>query len=286
MPSNKLTLTRTRVEGESVIQQLDVVAVEEPLQVRLAQGELEEIFSLTLRTPGQDNALVYGLLFSEGVINQAEDILSIRQENEQGQLQENQLTVVLRQDLELDWLKKTRRYPSYSGCGLCGKTSLQALELAVMRDLKPVQTRLDAGLVKQLKAMLAAQPLFSETGGVHGAGLIPEKAGKLDFDAGVFFEDVGRHNALDKLIGQQLVDHDLQQHGILVLSGRIGFELVQKAIRAGYSLIVALGAPSSLAVQAANQFGVSLVGFAKDLRFNCYTVDSEEIIKQEQNWSE
>ena len=243
--------------------------------IRLIQGQTISNFSLIMRTPGHDKELVYGLLFAEGIIQQASDIRSIQAVEANGELSLNELDVELSESLILDAAKFERQFASYSGCGLCGKTSLQALELKQSRAFKPVACRLDSELIGRIKHLLAEQPLFSQTGGVHAAGLVYQQDGQLQFNGLPFFEDVGRHNALDKLVGHELIRHDLNQPGILVLSGRIGFELVQKAIMAGYSIIVALGAPSNLAIQAANQFNVALVGFAKAPRFNLYTSHRE-----------
>ncbi len=272
MFSNQQKVNRFRVTKECIQLEQDPVAVEEPLQISLSQQGKEEVFSLTMRTPGNDKELVYGILFSEGVINAANEVLEFNQkENNQANL----AIVEISPEVTLKLAQKGRRHASYSGCGLCGKTSLQALELVQARELRKIHCKLTNRLVKRLKEMLATQPLFSQTGGVHAAGFIRELNGELGFESATFFEDVGRHNALDKLVGHELMCNDLKHSGILVLSGRIGFELVQKAIMAGFSVIVALGAPSNLAIHAANRFGVALVGFAKDSRFNMYTADKQ-----------
>ncbi len=277
MPADRHITNRFIVTQNSLELAQDIIATEEPMQLSLSQAELSEVYSLTMRTPGHDEQLVYGLLFSEGIIRSASDILALEQTAANDQTTANLLTAKLRHDLKLDLATNQRQHPSYSGCGLCGKTNLAALELKAQRNQVPCNQLLNIELVSTLKSLLAKQPLFSETGGVHAAGLIYEKSGKLDLANSPFFEDVGRHNALDKLIGHELITNNLQQAGILVLSGRIGFELVQKAIMAGFSIIVALGAPSNLAVHAANQFDIVLVGFAKDERFNLYTSHTEKL---------
>ena len=277
MLANKIEINRFLVKPDSSELSEDIIAVEEPLQISLSQGDHSEVFSLTMRTPGDDKQLVYGLLFTEGVITDADQIMALAISNDDHRPEANLITAKLSEQLKLDLAANVRRHASYSGCGLCGKTSLAALELKARKDHKPVKHLLDSELVKTLKALLAKQPLFSETGGVHAAGLIYEKQGKLDLANSPFFEDVGRHNALDKLIGHELITNKLEQAGILVLSGRIGFELVQKAVTAGFSTIIALGAPSNLAIQAANQFDIVLVGFAKDERFNLYTAHADQL---------
>lgn len=271
MAQNYINVNRYKVTAGSADLESDPIAAEEPLLIQISQKGQSRVFSLTMRTPGHDKELAYGLLFSEGVITSANDVVSLDYQTNSKNDPQNILEVRLKDDLTIDMSRFERHHASYSGCGLCGKTSLQALELKQSKAFKTVQNKLNVQLIQQFKQHLAQQPLFSLTGGVHAAGLIYEHNGKLNIESSPFFEDVGRHNALDKLIGQELLKNDLEQDGILVLSGRIGFELVQKAIMAGFSVIVALGAPSQLAIQAANQFDVALIGFAKDNRFNLYT---------------
>lgn len=268
MQENKVIVNRFKVTEQGYLLENDPVVVEEPLQLTLSQGDFEEVYSLTMRTPGDDEYLIAGLLFTEGIITSAAEIKSI------GLNQLNNLvTAEISAKVNLDLIEKRRRHASYSGCGLCGKTSLKALELQPLRAQKLVESKLNNQTIKNIKYCLAQQTLFSETGGSHVAGLIYEKNQQLNFNDSIFFEDVGRHNALDKLIGYELITHDLQQTGLLVLSGRIGFELIQKAVMAGFSVVIALGAPSTLAIQAAKQFNLKLIGFAKDHSFNLYTAD-------------
>ncbi|WP_444995888.1 formate dehydrogenase accessory sulfurtransferase FdhD [Aliikangiella sp. IMCC44359] len=273
MLQDKVDIKRFKVNSNQFKLEVDPVAVEEPMQISISQGAKYENYSLTMRTPGHDTELVYGILFSEGVICSASNVISLKIDDTEPASYGNGYLVQISRDIELNLSSKLRRHASYSGCGLCGKTSLQALELRRERDLKTIKTRLSNQLVESLKGLLAEQPLFSQTGGVHAAGLIYEEEGELRTGISPFFEDVGRHNALDKLIGHELLINDLAQAGILVLSGRIGFELVQKAVMAGFSIMVALGAPSNLAIQTANQFGIALIGFAKNRSFNLYTAD-------------
>lgn len=269
-----MEINRFKVKKGYVNLETDMIAIEEPLQISLMQEDLKQVFSITLRTPGQDRELVLGLLFCEGVIDSAEDITSITEEKNSAKIQSNLLVATIQSDIDINLDNSTRRFPSYSGCGLCGKTSLQALELRVAREQNTIEILFNNTLVKQIKAWLATQPLFCGTGGTHVAGLIYADKQTLNFSHSTCFEDVGRHNALDKLIGHELLTNNLQRAGVLVLSGRIGFELVQKSVVAGFSAIVALGAPSNLAIQAANQFNIMLIGFAKDDSFNLYTSDT------------
>jgi len=277
MRQDQLELNRFKIIADKAQLERDPIAVEEPLQISLLQASVSEVYSLTMRTPGHDRELATGLLFSEGVISSAQDIAGFGYEHVNGEPALNQLIVELKPSLVLP-PRQNQRHPSYSGCGLCGKTNLQALELKQSIEPRKTAIQLNCNLIKRLRQLLAQQPLFSSTGGVHAAGLVYENNADLDLQQSPFFEDVGRHNALDKLIGFELSQNGLQQAGVLLLSGRIGFELVQKAVMAGFCTIVALGAPSDLAIRAANQFGVALIGFAKDDRFNLYTPHSELLV--------
>ncbi len=289
LKNTQISINRFKVTTDGCQLTEDVVAVEEPMQLSLLHRDYSQVFTITMRTPGNDQYLALGMLLSEGVISRAQDVIGINQivasptashlvKHEELLSQSvielfdgNQLEITLSPEVELNLEKIQRRYVSHSGCGLCGKTQLQALELKPLKPLKAIPISLSLPLIKMLRKRLSQQPLFSETGGVHAAGFVYVKAEQIDWQESSFFEDVGRHNALDKLIGYELQKNDLQQPGILVLSGRVGFELMQKAIMAGFSLIVALGAPTSLAIQAANQFNIMLVGFTQDNRFNLYT---------------
>lgn len=278
---------RFKVTASAVTLESDPIAVEEPLQISLVHRRKTVVFSITMRTPGNDIPLIYGLLFSEGIIQRASDIQEIVCEKVDEITQNNLKLVILADEFEFDIEQVERRLTSYSSCGLCGKSTLQTLELKRHRDLNRANFQLNTQLVHSLKNMLAEQPLFSQTGGVHAAGFIEMKKVIESAQKGMesepsnsvvsFYEDVGRHNALDKVIGQQLIEYDLLKPGLLLLSGRIGFELVQKAAMAGISTIVALGAPSSLAIKTAVQFEINLIGFAKDHSFNFYTPNKSMI---------
>jgi len=278
MKKNQITINRFKVKQNQAKLDTDPIAVEEPLQITLKQDNLSEVFSITLRTPGDDHELITGLLFTEQVIQKANQIVSFSNGQIDDTYQANLISVYLSPSVKLNPTDNARNHASYSGCGFCGKTSLKSLELKSIRKKRPIKSKLSNQLVKSIRIQLANQRLFSQTGGSHVAGLIYQDnndSNKINIKESVFFEDVGRHNALDKLIGHQLINNDLRQAGILVLSGRIGFELVQKAIISGFSTIIALGAPSSLAIQAAKQFDIQLIGFAKDDSFNLYTADTD-----------
>ncbi|PHS14751.1 MAG: hypothetical protein COA86_15250 [Kangiella sp.] len=290
MREDRTNITRFKIEPESKCSVNDVVVIEEPLQIELLHNNQLQTYSITMRTPGNDQYLAYGLLFSENVISHASDIESITNSTVKEVVEANLLTVKIVASIALNLDDQARRLASYSGCGICGKTSLKALNLKNPRQPRKLQLTLSCSDILKAREILSKQPLFSGTGGSHVAGVVYEtnadetsvyetdadkmlgdEQARLDFVSAKCFEDVGRHNALDKLIGFELVDNNLSKPGVVILSGRVGFELVQKVVMAGYSTIIALGAPSSLAIKTANQFGLTLIGFAKDEQYNLYT---------------
>ena len=247
----------------------DQVAAEEPLQI-LVDGRA---VSIVMRTPGADLELVLGLLLSEGVIRGREDVESLVISAEAGEteprlevlatlIESNRVDVRLRggprRSIE-------RSFLSSSACGVCGATTLESL--AVDFAGPAPGDRFEAALLPGLPAVLrAGQGVFERTGGLHAAGLF-DAAGELLH----LREDIGRHNAVDKVAGRLLLDGGLPARGrMLLVSGRAGYELVQKAVAAGIPLLAAVGAPSSLAVATAQRFGVTLVGFLRGDRFNVY----------------
>ncbi|MEQ1905358.1 MAG: formate dehydrogenase accessory sulfurtransferase FdhD [Pirellulaceae bacterium] len=258
----------------------DHVAVEEPMEIRLIFGAAENrrlrSLSVTMRTPGQDLDLALGFLFSEGVIRSAQDVESVEFTGvtETGEPHRNTVKVFLRPDIQVDFSTLERNFLTNSSCGVCGKASIDALS---NKGIRPVITdlRLPHQIIFGLPDSLQdIQPTFSATGGIHAAGL-------ADATGTIFAvrEDIGRHNAVDKLIGCELQANKLPAtNSILVVSGRASFELVQKSIVAGISMMVAIGAPSSLAIQTAERFGMALAGFASQSRFNLYT-DPQQILQ-------
>ncbi len=247
----------TRVEESERRELSDRVAVEQALEVRL-HGEP---FSVIMRTPGDDRNLAAGFLFSEGVIRAAADISTIDAGDD---IVDVHLSAE-REPVLADLLGSRRNVAMNSSCGLCGRRTLESLDVPG-EPLVPAWT-MPASLVAALPGMLSpAQYAFEQTGGLHAAGLVYAD-GHFDRSA----EDVGRHNAIDKLVGYMLMTGrlPLSDHA-LVVSGRLSFEIVQKAWLAGIPMVVAVSAPSSLAIDLATRAGMTLVGFARAGRFNIY----------------
>jgi FdhD protein len=251
----------------------DVVATEEPLEIRLgfrSNGQrAERSISVTMRTPGNDDELAIGFLFTEGIVASREDIELVRP---CGPPAENGLINVVRVELadrvDVDFERLERHFYTSSSCGVCGKASLEAVAVQGRFDIAALDFAVGRDVLETLPAsLLEAQSVFEQTGGLHASGLF-DAAGRIV----CVREDVGRHNALDKLIGNQLMADriPLRELGIVV-SGRASFELLQKAMVAGCPLVAAVGAPSSLAVDLAEAFGMGLVGFLKRDRFNVYS---------------
>ena len=260
------SVTRVR-DGRLLPVQEDTLAVEEPLEIRLqwlAQGQQhDEPLTITMRTPGHDRELVAGLLFSEGIIR------------ESGQLQQlvvsdnpNSVTALLAPGHQLDIKKYQRHFYSTSSCGVCGKMAIESLRLVAQPELSAGYPMVQAAIIEQLPSLMAVgQSLFHQTGGVHAAGLFDPHG-----NARVMYEDVGRHNAVDKVLGSYLLHNSVpQQDSVLMVSGRAGFELVQKALVANIAVMVAVGAPTSLAVAMAQAYNMTLVGFARNQGFNIYS---------------
>lgn len=260
--------------GDGFVARDDVVATEEPLEVRLAYTRpdgrrAQKSISITMRTPGNDGELAAGFLLTEGIVASADQIDAI---GPCGPPAANGLINVVRVDLaadvEVDVARLERHFYTSSSCGVCGKASLEAVAVQGSHDFHKVALKVSPDVLGALPEKLRArQSVFERTGGLHASGLF-DAQGRID----AIREDVGRHNALDKLIGQALLRDELPlaDYGVVV-SGRASFELMQKAMMAGISMMAAVGAPSSLAVELAEEFGMTLVGFLKPNRFNVYS---------------
>lgn len=262
--------------GDQIQEQDDLLAVEEPLEIRLGYGFVNErnqsSISVTMRTPGHDFELALGFLFAEGIIRSYEEVASIKychstKSAQQVQEKENIVRVELSPNTPVDLQRLQRNFYTNSSCGVCGKTSIEAIS-TLCTPLSPDNFNVEDEVIHQAPEILRkAQLVFSYTGGLHAAGLFDTQGQLL-----LWREDIGRHNALDKLLGASLVANKIPLNkSFLLLSGRVSFELVQKALMGGISMIAAVGAPSSLAVQLARQYNISLLGFVRDRQFNIYS---------------
>jgi FdhD protein len=253
--------------------ELDALAVEEPLEIRL-DVEIDgrrvmRTVSVTMRTPGDDFDLAVGFLFTEGIVARAEDITSIRHCGlvTGDASYENSVCVEIRAGVDVDFARLERHVYTSSSCGVCGKTSLDAVLTRSAHAISRGVPRLEAKVVHTMPARLRGkQVAFSRTGGLHAAALFDGDGALL-----AYREDVGRHNAVDKLLGAELREGRVPLEGrALFLSGRASFELVQKARMAGIAFVAAVGAPSSLAVELADASSMTLLGFVRNGRFNVY----------------
>jgi FdhD protein len=263
---NKKTYLIKRATTEGVNSVVDNIAVEEPLEIILAFGKKtvreRKIIAITMRTPGDDFQLALGFLFTEGVIFSRHDVVNMRF------IDDNRLLVDLHENLDFDLGRLNRHFYTTSSCGVCGKASLDAVSnttcIILKKDFPIVSKDI---LLKISTQIMDNQLLFAETGGTHASILFSTEGVAL-----VAKEDVGRHNALDKLIGQCLHNGELPlSDKILLVSGRASFELIQKAAMAGIPIVAAVGAPSSLAIDLAHESNMTLIGFLKVNRFNIYT---------------
>lgn len=244
----------------------DQLALEEPLEIILfgkQQGApFTKPISITMRTPGHDVELAAGFLFTEGLLKDHKDMDYIRQSGE------NTVSVKLKDQVKFDLSRLERHFYTNSSCGVCGKGSLENLRCIEPGGQVQSSFKIDCqelfGLNEKVRR---AQSVFQSTGGLHASALFDSKAELQDI-----YEDVGRHNALDKVIGHAFLQGRLPlSNALLFLSGRASFELLQKAAMAGIPVVTALGAPSSLAAETAEEFGITLIGFLKDKSFNLYT---------------
>lgn len=264
----------TKVNNSTFSLADDLLAVEEPLEIRLGFGALDlreqKRVAVTMRTPGNDFELALGFLYTEGIIQNPDDIFKIQYCTELNSIEnkENIVRVELNPAVNLDWSKLQRNFYTTSSCGVCGKESIEAIRTTCNIPKHQPSLVINPSVIVALPDKLRArQSVFEHTGGIHACALFG-----VDGNLHLVREDVGRHNALDKLIGAGLKMGDgFLASGILLLSGRASFELLQKAAMANIQIVCAVGAPSSLAVQTAQEFGITLIGFLRDNRFNIYT---------------
>jgi len=261
-------ISRFQLQQGKLQQTHDQISVEEPLQLTLQHRDQSPIdLTVTMRTPGNDRELAAGFLFSEGIIKSPQDIESCRYDDSQNN-QHNHLVITLAESLDFDSQRLQRNFLTHSSCGVCGKTAIQALDMLHQPTLTPDSPQLSSEQLRCLPEQLAQyQEQFAITGGVHSAALVNPQGEILQA-----WEDVGRHNAMDKLLGHLLLENQLPQpDNIVLLSGRLSFELVQKALMADIPMLAAIGAPTSLAVDLATRHNMTLVGFLKAKSFNIYT---------------
>src|ERR671913_756895 len=264
------TKVRVRVVEEGLTRvRPDALATEEPMEIRLISDDAKQTVAITMRTPGADFELAAGFLYGEGIVSSPDDILKISycvDPDLDAEQQYNIVSVELRGGRSYDPRPLERHFYTTSACGVCGKASLEQLELRGCPMIPPgpkVAPEIIYALPEKLRE---AQGLFDATGGLHAAALF-DKEGELV----TLREDVGRHNATDKLIGWALLEGRLPLSGhVVMVSGRSSFEILQKCLTAGGPFVCAISAPSSLAVDVARQFGMTLVGFLRGGRFNVY----------------
>lgn len=276
MTGSSLAIDIRKVHGEEQLDTEDSVAVEEPLEIQLsaaaAQAAAAKSVSITMRTPGHDAELALGFLFTEGIIRSIDQVAAVEHVGpvDAGSSLQNTVRVEVRPDVRIDLERLQRHFYTTSSCGVCGKASLDALKVTGATSLARVSTAFRRELIVALPDKLREQQyLFSRTGGLHAAAVF-DPSGEIV----VLREDVGRHNAVDKVVGWLLAGRRLPASGLgLLVSGRASFELVQKALSAGIPLLAAVGAPSSLAVQTAREFGMTLIGFLRDGQFNLYSAE-------------
>ncbi len=260
-----------RIAGGEETRTTDSVAVEEPLEIRVQHWfkgvQRAENLALMMRTPGHDYELAAGFLLSEAIVQNPRDIVQIRTLGGDGS---NELLVELSTEVDMEAWRTSRSTFVSSSCGICGKRSAQALQEALPSLSAQNGFQIDAARINRLPALLAAhQKAFAATGGLHAAALV-----QSDGSISQVFEDIGRHNALDKLIGSQFLSGHTPLAGrILFLSSRSSFELVQKAAAAGAPVLATVGSPSSLAIESARACGLTLLGFVRQDRFNIYSGD-------------
>ena len=264
------TKTRVRVvEDDKLRVRPDTLATEEPMEIRLITGGGRQTVAVTMRTPGADFELAAGFLYGEGIVKSSDDIAKISycvDPDLDAAQQYNIVNVELRGGREYDLRPLERHFYTSSACGVCGKASLEQLELRGC-PVVPPGPEVSAETVYSLPEKLReAQGLFDATGGLHAAALFDAEGNLI-----ALREDVGRHNATDKLVGWALLENRLPLSGHLVMvSGRSSFEILQKCLTAGVPFVCAISAPSSLAVDVAKEFGMTLVGFLRERRFNVY----------------
>lgn len=262
----------TKVNNTQSFSENDILAVEEPLGIKinytLNNNPIQKNIAVTMRTPGNDFELAIGFLFTEKIISDINEIESVKycEGDRRSDLDsENSVKVILKDGIKPNLNSAERNFYITGSCGICGKSSIEAIELSCPKIIATLQVNKQTlfSLPEKLKSQ---QTNFKHTGGIHAAGLF-----NINGELILLREDVGRHNAVDKLIGAALQQQTDLSNTILQVSGRASFELLQKTAIAGIPIFCAIGAPSSLAVELATEIGITLIGFSKDNKFNCYS---------------
>ena len=268
MPNQVEQILIQKITGDTITETDDKVAIEEPLEIQLAYstptGHLQKSIAVTMRTPGNDEELAAGFLFTEGIINSTSAIKEIKKYS----ADENRVLVTLHENVLPLLSNATRNFYTTSSCGICGKASIDAISIISVYEDSNDQLFIHASILYHLQdGIKKQQKVFEDTGGIHASALFDSEGNLL-----MLREDVGRHNALDKIIGAAVLNKQLPlSNCILFLSGRASFELIQKAMMAGIKMIAAVGAPSSLAVELAKETDITLIGFLRNDRFNIYS---------------
>ena len=259
----------------------DLVSIEEPLEISLKFKEndkwIKKNLSITMRTPGNDEDLVRGFLFNEQIIENINDIDSIESYGDKvGQYNiQNKILATLNNSKNINISKIKRNFLTNSSCGVCGKSSLDALEIIKKEKTDSSEPKITKDIIVHSPNILKTnQSEFSKTGGIHASGLFNSKGELI-----CLREDVGRHNALDKLIGNAMINDQIKpKNQFITCSGRLNFELVQKVLMTNIGIMIGVGAPTSLAIDLANKFDMTLIGFVKKDSFNVYTNNKKVIV--------
>ena len=259
----------------------DLISIEEPLEISIKYKDQNEwvirSLSITMRTPGHDEDLVRGFLFNEQIIqnlNEIENIESVGEKVGQYKIQ-NKILITLNNSKNINISKIKKDFLTNSSCGVCGKSSLDALEIIKKEKTSNTEPKLTKEIIIKSPSILKQnQSEFSKTGGIHASGLFSSDGKLISLR-----EDVGRHNALDKMIGNALNENQIDpKNQFITCSGRLNFELVQKVLMTNIGLMIGVGAPTSLAIDLANKFNVTLIGFVKNDSFNIYTNNKKVIV--------
>jgi FdhD protein len=258
----------------------DLISIEEPLEISLKfekeNKTITQLLSITMRTPGQDEDLVRGFLYNEQIIKDIKHISSIEKFGDKvGQYNlQNKILVTLNDSSNVDITKIKRDFLTNSSCGVCGKSSLDALEVIKQDKTPKLEPKLNSKIIISAPDILRNnQTEFAQTGGIHASGLFNKDGTLINVK-----EDVGRHNALDKLIGNALINGQIDPgNQFITCSGRLNFELIQKVLMTNIGIVIGVGAPTSLAIDLANKFDMTLIGFVKKDSYNVYT-NSQKVI--------